>query len=82
MKHLGDPARPPTLDAGAAQGISFSLLSAAECSRYEKAASKQKQGYQKYLQDKRHICVKDLIAKRRQEKQSNKLAEQLNRQKI
>jgi len=37
-----------------------------ECIRYHNAAQKQKKDYTKYLAEKRHVCVKDLIAKRRE----------------
>jgi len=56
-------------------------MSEADCSKYQKVAQRSKQGYSKYLKEKRHVCVKDLIAKRKQ-KTAGKLADQLNRQMI
>ena len=63
------------------EGLSFSILSAQECSKYQKVAQKQKKDYVKFLKNKKHIRVKDLIAKRK-EKTQNKMTEQFERQQI
>lgn len=57
------------------------MIAASECAKYHKVAQKQKQGFEKYLKTKKHVCVRDLIDKRKQ-KATVKLAEQLDRQKI
>ena len=71
-----------TISEDDARRMTFTVLKKDECSKYQKVAQKQKQGYTKYLSEKRHICVKDIIAKRRQDKTAGKLADQLDRQKI
>ena len=52
----------------------FSLMSDAESTNYRKVAQKQKQVYTKYLSEKRHINVRKLIERRREEKEAGKLS--------
>ena len=67
------------LTAHEVEDINFGFLTAAECAKYQNVARKQKEGYRNYLSNKRAICVKDLIAKRRAQKTSGKLAQQLQK---